>query len=156
MGSLHLPEGATWRGGELSSRRTSSGEIEQFSALNQKFQRDVFTEKGLVVDNQTKTLVSLIIPPTAKHFCIKDPGPFREILFKKGRLPVVVERRGSSDPEWRWVEQIDGRVMVLKSPLNYTPAEGACVQVLLGIDTHFFDALTVEKVDREIDRYRWF
>lgn len=145
-------------GGLIKSSVRSSGAIEEHSVLNKKWKTSVIVEKGLVVDNLAKTLITKLIPITRAHFCIKDPGIFRERLLKNGRLAVVVERPNSHDPnapdpEWRWVSQIDGRVMVLESALNYDPKEGACVAILLGLDRHFYGEALLEK--QEKDRYLW-
>lgn len=152
-----MSQGATWRGGQLTATTRSSGAIEEHSALNKKWKNSVIVEKGLVVDNLAKTLITKLIPITRKHFCIKDAGIFRERFLKNGRLAVVVEHPDNKEyevtPDWRWVSQIDGRVMVLESALDYDPREGACVAILLGIDRHFFGEQLLELQDK--DRYRW-
>jgi len=149
-------------------------DLEQFSALNQRL-KSVVIHQGLMVDNNLKALVSALPPRSERLFCVMDPAPLKQYLQQRGRLAVVVERRekfkveekesglsivshspkSAGQPEWRWVSQIDGKVVVLEKALNYLPHEGACVAVLLGFDTGFWDEKSLEKQDKHESRYRW-
>lgn len=129
-------------------------DVREHSLKDAKWKNPVIERNGLVVDNQAKSLVTSMIPPNAQHFCVMDVAPFKEAMFTRGKLAVVVERRGSDKPEWRWVSQIDGRVLVLESPLNYTPQEGACVSRLLGVQTEFYSERALEEHEKKAG-YVW-
>lgn len=118
--------------------------------------QNLIVHEGFVLDENVKTLVTKAIVPTRKYFSVFDMQHIlAERLRKTGRLYVLIENRGTSKPEYRRVTQVDGRVLVLDQALNFTPQEGACVQLLLGMEWKYVDERELYKQDKEESRYRW-
>lgn len=118
---------------------------------------DTSVHEGFILNELIKSFVTRAIPLHRKHFAVLDAKPFRDKLYSSGRLYVLVEHPNSpeSDPEYRRVIEVDGRVLVLESPLNYTPREGSCVQALLGLEWKYVDERELDKMEKKEGKYRW-
>jgi hypothetical protein len=128
----------------------------------------ILVHYGLILDERAKSLVTLRVPPTLGHFSIQEPLAFRERFLKKGSIWVVVERvvegwapgvlpvkvRGTGQPEWRKVKEIDGRVLVLEEALNFVPREGACVQLLRGLEWKYVNERDLDAHEKREGKYR--
>ena len=118
---------------------------------------DVIVREGLVLDEAVKTLVTVLVPPALTHFCVFEAGLFTEHLRRHGQLFVAVEQRGTAQPALTKVRRIDGRVLELDSwyTLNFVPKEGACVQLVRGLEWKYIRERDLNKQAKEEGQFKW-
>lgn len=150
-----------------------SAQIEEKATLN-NLPAGVHVQGGFVLDEGIKAVVTKLVPITARHFCINDVGLFRAVLKQTDNLWVLVQRHREvwdtskfipakvhevGQPEHRRVAQIDGRVLVLETPLNFTPMEGAVVQRIRAMDYKYAREEDLDKQEKALkakgEKYRW-
>lgn len=110
---------------------------------------NVYIHKSYVLDSHVTGLVRNLPVPSRTYFALENAHLFREQFRRRRQLYVLVERRGTDQPVAVKVRCLDGAVMVLETPLSFTPQEGACVQLLLGYTRKFVDAKLAEKMEKE-------
>ncbi|MGV3524235.1 MAG: hypothetical protein ACO1RX_08425 [Candidatus Sericytochromatia bacterium] len=110
---------------------------------------NVYVYRERVLDSYVTGLVRNLPVPAPSYFAIENAHLFREQFRRRKRLFVLVERRGTDQPAEARVRCVDGSVIVLESPLSFTPQEGACVQLLLGYTRKFVDIRQAEKLEKE-------
>jgi hypothetical protein len=109
----------------------------------------VYVHRSYVLDSHVTGLVRNLPVPTPSYFALENAHLFREQFRRRRQLFVLIERRGTDRPAQAKVRCVDGSVMVLESPLSFTPQEGACVQLLLGYTRKFIDVRALEKQEKE-------
>lgn len=125
-----------------------SASLEEARIANQS--KDIIVREDFFLDELSKTLINSLVPPSREFFCVMNVSPFREHLQKTGQLFVLVERRGSDKPGLTKVRKIDGRVLELDPwyHLNFIPQEGACVQLVLGLDWRYIREKDLDDLDK--------
>ncbi|MEZ0372606.1 MAG: hypothetical protein ACAI44_26180 [Candidatus Sericytochromatia bacterium] len=109
----------------------------------------IYVHRSYVLDSYVTGLVRNLPVPTPSFFSLENAQLFREQFHRRKQLFVLIERRGTDRPAQAKVRCIDGSVMVLETPLSFTPQEGACVQLLVGYTRKFVDARLAEKIEKE-------
>lgn len=112
--------------------------------------KDIIVREDFFLDELSKTLINKLVPPSREFFCVMNVNPYREHLQKNGQLFVLVERVGSDKPGLTKVRKIDGRVLELDPwyHLNFIPQEGACVQLVLGLDWRYIREKDLDDLDK--------
>lgn len=122
--------------------------IERY-ALSDEAPAHVYVHRGFVLDQHVTGMVRNLPTPSRSFFGLEQAHLFREQFRRRHQMFVLVERRGCDQPGVAKVRCIDGSVVVLASPLNFDPQEGACVQLLLGYKNTYIDGRTAEKWEKE-------
>lgn len=123
-------------------------QIEEYS-LADDAPAHVYVHRSYVLDSHVTGLVRNLPVPTPAYFALENAHLFREQFRRRRQLYVLIERRGTDRPAPAKVRCVDGAVIVLESPLSFTPQEGACVQLMLGYTRKYIDARVAEKMEKE-------
>lgn len=126
-------------------------DLEEYS-LASDVPAHIHVHKGKVADLNCKGMIRNLPTPTPQHFAVEKAHLFKEQWQRRQRLGapmfVLVERRGTDEPDYAEVRCVDGSVIVLKSPLSITPREGAIVCLMLGYQRKFIDTRAAEKLEK--------